>query len=478
MSDFTGDSICLLSEKVVLAGILRYGYKAWVDVFDILNNDCFIADTHSVLFNCLEYIFTNKGDVSIDAVSIMSACNAIGLGDFWNKPDEKTILKKIKECPVEFSSVKTFASKLRKLSIIREGRRVIQGIDRDLQILTGDETASDIINKIEKPIYDFNQNIKTSEIKTPQLVLKDLSSYLDYLESNPVQQIGISTGFHKYDEAIGGGLVKGMAGMIAARFKKGKSSVADNMSINIASKMIPVCMLDTEMNKEMHYNRMLANISGVTINDIKTGQYSFNEIKKEKVRLAQKKLELCPYFYISIAGQDFEETLCVMRRWVMSELGLDSTGYANTGVIILDYLKIMNENAIQSMQEWQKFGFMATQFVNFAVKYQIPCHTFLQLNREDDVAASDRIQWYLAHGSFWFEQSVDEISAQRDLGIRDPYNFKLVTKFCRDGSGHEDGDYINMRFDKATCKITEGPTHFEMQRNSGNIAINPTNPEF
>ena len=102
--------------------------------------------------------------------------------------------------------------------------------------------------------------------------------------------------------------------LIAARPKVGKSMFGDAVALNVAQNLnIPVLMLDTEMSKEDHLNRMLANLSGVDINKISTGQFSQNEIEKEKVRVAGEKLKSIQYHYISIAGQSFENILALMR---------------------------------------------------------------------------------------------------------------------------------------------------------------------
>lgn len=59
----------------------------------------------------------------------------------------------------------------------------------------------------------------------------------------------------------------------------------------MASKNVPVLMLDTEMSKEDHLNRLLANISGVPINEIATGQFTNDQDKYNKVLDAMKFLK-------------------------------------------------------------------------------------------------------------------------------------------------------------------------------------------
>jgi hypothetical protein len=53
-------------------------------------------------------------------------------------------------------------------------------------------------------------------------------------------------------------------------------------------------------------------------------------------------------------------------------------------------------------------------------------------------------------------QSVDEILAQRQAGIRNPYNRKLINMVARHGPSNDEGDWINVRFHKDICRIEEG----------------------
>ena len=104
---------------------------------------------------------------------------------------------------------------------------------------------------------------------------------------------------------------------MAARPKVGKSMLGDAVAKYVASEVsVPVLVLDTEMSKEDHYNRMLADESGVEINRISTGRFSESEIEKEKVHNAAKKLKDIPYHYISIAGESFDNIISQMRKWI------------------------------------------------------------------------------------------------------------------------------------------------------------------
>lgn len=251
------------------------------------------------------------------------------------------------------------------------------------------------------------------------------------------------------------------------------SSIGSNTAYHVGNLGIPVLMLDTEMGEDEHFPRMTAMLSGVKIHEIETGLFANNKDKDRLVGEAVDKLESIPYDYINIAGQPFEETLTEMRRWLVRKVGLDSNGHANPCMLILDYLKIMNRDSIRNVQETQEFGFMTTSLVNFTIKYKIPCLTFGQTNRDgintEDmsvVAGSDRIGWFATNVSLFKAQSADEILAQRQAGIRNPYNRKLINMVARHGPSNDEGDWINVRFHKDICRIEEGILQSELLENS------------
>lgn len=271
------------------------------------------------------------------------------------------------------------------------------------------------------------------------------------------------------------------------------SSLCDVMAYNIMSTGTPCLILDAEMTRNIHYDRLLGRVSKVPMHEIKSGQYALNDIKKEKVRLAQKVLEALPYHYLNISSQEFEETLSEAKRWILNVVKLNSQGHANPCVVILDYLKTMSQSSIENnIREHQRLGLCTAELINFAIKYNISCLAFLQLNREgikseetSVFAGSDRIGMSCSNASIFKLQSEEEMGEQRDNSNNSSvYNRKLKCLFAREGEAHEDEDYINVKFERNICDIVEGPTYLETLAhkkgcaNDGNIITSENKIEF
>lgn len=172
--------------------------------------------------------------------------------------------------PADSQNVKKFAAKIKKLSIARNLYSHLDDIKKNMLDINGSETISAILSKVEDPIFHFTESLNQEPENQPFSVSDNIEEYIEYLIENPIDQVGISTGFPVYDQAIGGGLRKGTINVIAARPKTGKTLLADNMGFYIANKFkIPVLNMDTEMSKEDHFNRLIAMLSEIEMQKLR-----------------------------------------------------------------------------------------------------------------------------------------------------------------------------------------------------------------
>lgn len=456
------------AERGILAGIVAYGKDAFVDVEDIIDESTFTIDSNQLIFKCLKEIFRGDHTASVDLAMIYGAASDLKITHILEQKEERAHLRAIQNLQVNLDNVRKFAQKIKKLEIARTYYDAHHSAAKSISQLTGTETIDHIIAASEAPIYDVTSRLSDTS-KAVVSMGDDLDAYLDHIESNPCETVGISTGYKIFDIAIGGGLRRKTINVIGARPKTGKTQLADNIGFFIASKLnIPVLNLDTEMSKTDHWNRILANLSGVEVDDIETGRYGKIPNKKMKVRAAAEKMKSSPYDYACIAGKPFEETISLVRRWVLKKVGKDEYGNTKDCVIVLDYLKMMDISDLKSLQEYQILGFQMTALHNLCVQLDIPCLLFIQLNRDgitkestDAASGSDRIIWLCSNFSIYKIKSDEEI--QED-GLEEG-NRKLVTLALRHGAGLQDGDWINMKFQGKYGRIVEGRTHLDIIHN-------------
>ena len=457
----------LASERAVLAALCQYGLDCYLEI-DFVDADHFTDDMNQLLFHCVHKSVSENSKVEL--ASILSAANSLGVHESLNNKQEISFIRSLFNFPIHKENAKTHAIKIAKLKLARDLKKTLKACEKDLDATNGDEDVMDLISKVEAPILDATADIYQSSNKKTEIIGEDIDDYIEYLSENVSDNVGIPTGFPRYDAAIGGGLRRKCVDLVAARPKVGKSMFGDAVAMNVSRMGIPVLMLDTEMSKEDHLNRMLANLSGVDINKISTGKFTENPLEKEKVEKAAQELKDIPYHYISIAGQSFENILALMRKWVYQHVGFDESGVTNDCLVVYDYLKLMGSEGISSsMQEYQVLGFQITQLHNFMVKYDVPCLSFVQLNRDgitkestDVVSGSDRLIWLCTSFSIFKMKSEEEIAEDKiENGNR-----KLVPVVARHGCGLDDGDYISMNMFGSIGKLAEGRTRNELHNSA------------
>lgn len=224
------------AERAVLAGIYRHGVEAYYDVADILNDMTFTIPSNSLLYSCFKQIIDKDRSNKIDVASILSAAKDLGFPDFYNKNDEMSHLSAICKFPILKENTRKFAAKIRKLQIARMMYEQLENTRDQYLHIKGDESIAHILGIAEQSIFDFTTLLNDDKTEGPKKIYTIAKEFLEEKAANIVDQVGIPTGYPKYDFSIGGGLRKGTVNMIGARPKAlayGSKVYTPNGPINI-----------------------------------------------------------------------------------------------------------------------------------------------------------------------------------------------------------------------------------------------------
>lgn len=456
-------------ERAVLAGICQFGLEIYVEL-DFIQPDYFSHELNQVIYSCLQDIIASNQN--IECLSIFATAQKLGVFELINKNTEMSFIRSLFNFPIDKQNVMKFAAKLAKLKLARDIKRAIKKSDKAIDNITGDESVEEIINAAETPIIEVTTSAYKEHDSQTMLVGENIDEYVQYLIDNPVDYLGIPTGFNRFDEACGGGIRRKSVCLIGARTGVGKSVISTNVALHVSSKLfIPVLYLDTEMDIGDQRNRMLANLSNIKINEIAMGKFGKSFMSKESVKRAAQYLKDIPYHYTSIAGQPFDNILNIIKKWIHQYVGFDENGRTKDCLIIYDYFKLMSSAGLSAaMQEYQALGFQITKMNDFCIEYDVPCLSFVQLNREEEIAQSDRLQWLATTVAKFQVKSDEEIADDGDQHG----NRKFVFLKTRHGSGLEQGDYINVKMNGTCAKLTEWYTRNELK---AGVADNVENDE-
>lgn len=437
-------------ENSILHGIINGGKEALLDCVDLLDERYFDQLKNKIIYSAIKEIFNDGDEITIPKIVSKSKDLGIdcvdGLLDTIHSAEAAS-----KE------DIRTLAKKLQKRIIIKEAVNLHKkSIDKLLQ-MSAQESVADIFAASESAIFELITKFCSREDEITELksVVRD---YVNNAAENPSDNVGIPTPWNKFNESIGGGMRTGVT-LIGARSGLGKSVIAQITSLFVSGLQIPVLILDTEMEYKDVLPRMLANISEVDIRKIETGAFVKNEFEKKSVQDAVSRMESTPISYKSIAGRSFDEIMSIVRRWIYSTVGIDQFGKANQCLVIYDYFKIMDSGDISDMQEYQAMGFQISRLTDFCKKYDFPCMSFVQLNRDgetkessDVIAQSDRLLWLCNSFSLFKAKNNDEM----DKDGWQNGNRKIRTLKSRyGGESSHTGDYISMLMKGNIASILE-----------------------
>ncbi|MFA5669982.1 MAG: DnaB-like helicase C-terminal domain-containing protein [Balneolaceae bacterium] len=477
------------TERALLSGLITHGAKAFSDVDDLLVEKDFSLSFNSHLFSTIKSIVNNGGDDlgSFDIPIIQMTMKSLGYTDL-EQQENLEYLVSLENCPFGIETMRKFAVQLKKLSIFRDLYSVHNSTLEYLSNLTGKEDLHSVLSYIEEKINEIASSTgHTSEYESLGNGVREL---VKKISENHVTQVGVPSGFKRWDNAIGGGLRPNTVHVIGARPKVGKSFLAANMGINISGLNVPVLYLDTELTEEAQKLRALSIITHlyntpVCLKDVETGEFSKDKKKSAAVNQAVEILEHMPFHYKNVTGLSLSEILSIVRRFVIKTVGINESGKANPCVVIYDYLKIQSAEEIErGLSEHQTIGFLMTSLHNFAVKYGISVVTFVQLNRDgiesetsNVISQSDRILWLCSSFSIFKNKDDCDINygGSKEIG-----NKKIVVVDTRNGAGMEDNDFINIKAwirpsvseANGTGAIFEGPSAIEYKSVGNYESIN------
>ncbi len=227
--------------------------------------------------------------------------------------------------------------------------------------------------------------------------------------------------------------------ILASRRKHGKSIFGMNELVHMLRQGISCIYLDTEMNDEIFTTRLISHLTGIIEHRVKSGNYSTSE-----EMLIKDSLEW-------ISKQNF--THIYDPQWTRDKLYTTAKvlkNRMNYDFLIYDYIKITDNITKSSSEQYNELGNWCNFLKNnIAGGLDIPILSFVQLNRYNDIADSDKIERYASTGIKWMKKTQDEI----DKDGKECGNYKLNIMFNRLGSDHDSDEYIDFVFNNRDLSI-------------------------
>lgn len=323
------------------------------------------------------------------------------------------------------------------MSFKRDMIRASQEIER--VCCNEDLTLSDVNNKVNARISSLNEKyILSDEITMMSEEIDDIWGEVES-EWDGSGVVGMPTIIPELNNYITHR--KKELFLIAGRMGMGKSAFMMNEALNMLRNGVPVLYIDTEMSKKQFIIRAVASLTGIQVRKIETGDMSEEEktAVHKAVNWFRNETKLV-HKYMTEPSMDEVYALCKVLLYKM-----------DLGFVVYDYIKADKDD---STTNYNVLG-QITDFLKnrIAGELDLPVLAGAQLNREMNVADSDKIERYISSSIYWHAKTSDEIANDgKDCG-----NFKIIVGKNRNGSRMVDGEWIDVVFDGSRMRIVQAP---------------------
>ena len=351
------------AEKSVLGSMFLSKY-ALQKAIEALSKDLFYLEANGIIFETIKNL--REKLISIDMTTVTE--------ELKNQKQLKKI-GGIEYLTEIINFVPTAANVDEYIRIVEEKAILRRLIEEATEIVSSGydqgEDINEVLDSAEKKILNVVKTKKGTEFRSIGEVLLKTQSDIETLSKQKNEITGIPTGFYDLDK-VTSGLHPNELIIIAARPAMGKTTFALNLATNIAMNTDKtVAVFNMEMSGEQLAIKMLSSVGQIDFNKLKSGKLEHNDWKKfneAMSRLAETKL-----FIDDTSGMTISEIKAKCRRLYNSEGGL--------GVIIIDYLQLINGSAKYSGNRQQEISEISRSLKTLAMELNVPVIALAQLSR-------------------------------------------------------------------------------------------------
>ena len=240
--------------------------------------------------------------------------------------------------------------------------------------LEGQPDIDDYLDRSEKAVLDVSRSRRTTEFRGTPALLTNVMDQIRKMSDNKSDITGLKTGYRDLDH-LTHGLQRGDLDIIAARPSMGKTAVALNLALNVASYQPDqaVAIFSLEMSGEQLAMRLLSAKSRVTADALKTGRLAGNE-EWNRVNEAAAQLKAMNIFIDDTPGTKVPEIFAKCRR-LQTEHPLS--------LILIDYIQLItgSGNGKGEVNRQQEVSAISRSLKGLARELNVPVIALSQLSR-------------------------------------------------------------------------------------------------
>ena len=358
-------------EKTLLTCILvscDTSFQTLEIIMEHLPIDAFYFKNHQRLYET--FIKMYQEDLSIDFITTTDyiQCNGL-INDVGGLQVISQLLKEIPTLVYLADYIRLAKQKYIRRCIIKIGLKTVDnGFIMNFSVY---EQLLEIETKIRKLTTDLQLEKETSSSAE---ILRSIIDDLWEKVRRPGQLSGTPSGFIKLDTYTDG-FQKSDLIIIAGRPSVGKTSFGLNITLNILKKTrLPVIFFSLEMSSQQLMYRLLSMETRLDQTKFKTGLLNTEDWKK--IDLVMRILGKVPIHLHDTPNLSSSDVRKVLKH--LSKI------YPQIGLIVIDYLQLMQEPSSNNLNRSQEISLITRELKKIAREFMVPIVALSQLSRTID----------------------------------------------------------------------------------------------
>lgn len=360
-----------LAEKFILSSLLIS-----VEAMDIaLNNltvDTFYFKNHQEVYKAITTIYEKTKTIDLITLTTFLQDNGI-LEDIGGIRVLTELVLEVPSLEYLEEYIRLVRDKYIRRTLIKLGYGIIKS-----SYITNIPLES-IFNELENQIFDLKNQTQNKETQNTIDLFSNIFFELRKKTLNP-SLIGLSTGFYDLD-SLTQGFQKSDLIIIAGRPSMGKTAFSLNIAINIIkNQKLPVLFFSIEMSRQQLIYRLLSNETKISNMRLRSGNIG----KKDWLKLSNtiKNFSCLPFFIDDSAILSISEIRSKIKKLIFEE--------AKIGLIIIDYLQLMQNSNLSSESRVQELSQITRSLKTIAREFNIPIIALSQLSRNVESRVNKR----------------------------------------------------------------------------------------
>jgi replicative DNA helicase len=346
--------------EIAVLGAMIMNQHSISKTLNIIKPEMFYHIKHSIIYTAILNLFDKS--ITVDLPTLKSELEKMGKHEVIG--GNQYLIEIHRKTP-SFANVEQHCliilDKYLKRAMIQIAAETLEkGFDDTFNVI-------DLFDETERKIFELSQKRFSKNYITMQELAAQTMNYITLIAEKR-GSAGISTGFTKLDEMLGGFQNSDLI-VIAARPSMGKTALGLSVLLNVAvNQKIPTAFFSVEMAAQQIAIRLISADSRVDQQNIRTGKISIQD--NSKIVASLGRLRDSPIIIDDTAMLNVNEFKAKSRQLKAQH---------NIKLIIVDYLQMMHASGTESRE--REIAIISSTLKQVAKDLEIPVIALAQLNR-------------------------------------------------------------------------------------------------